>query len=117
MVSKNKRVGIDIELPNSRVLAISHKFLHKTELEEFNNDNKLPTTNYELLTVLWCAKEAIFKWWSFGSVDFRDNIRLQHFALETEGSINASFNKEGKSFELQLHYKLFEKFCLVWLMS
>ncbi len=107
----NKRVGIDIELPSQKIENIVTKFLNKEELLQF-----FPSIiNKQLLTVLWCAKEAVFKWWSYGSVDFKNQIHLQYFDLATNGLINASFNKDLQLFHLQLHYILFNELCLVWL--
>src|ERR1700716_2841442 len=64
IVSKSKRVGIDIEIPSPKVERIKNKFLSQHELDKFNNT--LPTTDSRLLTLLWSAKEAVFKWYGDG---------------------------------------------------
>ncbi|HVK97991.1 MAG TPA: 4'-phosphopantetheinyl transferase superfamily protein, partial [Flavisolibacter sp.] len=66
IVSRDKRVGIDIEIPTEKVQRIKHKFLHSDEFDLFNStvqdeDSNLQTEN---LTLLWSCKEAVFKWWS-----------------------------------------------------
>ena len=120
IVSKEKRVGIDIEIPTERVLRISNKFLNEKERVRFSVTSfQFPVTasNLELLTVLWGAKEAVFKWWGWGSVDFSEHILLQSFEFEKTGYIDASFIRSQETFSLELQYKLFDQLCLVWLFS
>lgn len=120
IVSKTKRVGVDIELPTPKVQKIVHKFLHEEELrwaaggEQPPEARSLPPHNAtNLLTLLWSAKEAVFKWWSYGAVDFSEMIRLRSFALQPEGKIEGAFvNSEVRT--LCLHYKMFAEICLVW---
>jgi phosphopantetheinyl transferase len=124
IVSKKQRVGIDIELPSPKIKKISHKFLNIQEREQYNifpaayNANELShTENDKLLTVLWSAKEAVFKWWGWGSVDFSEHILLQNFSIKNEGEITAKFIRMQRSFELRLCYKVFETVCMVWVSS
>ncbi len=60
IVSRDKRVGIDIEIPTGKILKIEHKFLHEEE-RRMISDSGLERTNQ--LTLMWCCKEAMFKWW------------------------------------------------------
>lgn len=118
IVSSNHRVGIDIEIPTAKVLRIAHKFLSEEEGQEFGIWNlesgiQLLTSNFILPTLLWSSKEAIFKWWGNGEVDFSKMIRLEKFQLETKGSFNAFFQQTP----LQLNYEMFEKLCLAWVIT
>jgi hypothetical protein len=56
----------------------------------------------------------VFKWWSYGGVDFSEKIRLQPFELQTSGDLPVQFLLGDKN-DLKLHYKVFDKFCLAWL--
>lgn len=115
IASKNLRVGVDVELPTERLYNISEKFLSREELQHFNILDTLRTPQQiQLLTTLWSAKEAIFKWWSYGSVDFSENINLEHFSFADEGTFEGRFIKADAHFNLQLHYKLFDEVSLVW---
>lgn len=113
IVSKTQRVGVDIEIPTARVLKIASKFLHAGEREQFGitadqEDILLPT-------VLWSAKEAAFKWWSFGSVDFSEQIRLDYFPMAEKGTIKGRFiEKNGRNEALAFRYQLFPGLCLVY---
>lgn len=87
IVSKEYRVGLDIEMISPKVDRIRHKFLNAQELVN------LPIGNLESLTTLWSAKEAVFKWYGGGDVDFR-----AHICLDTMGdkAIWGRFMKEGE---------------------
>jgi len=124
IVSNKQRVGIDIELPSPKIRKISHKFLNIEEREKFNitptaynTNDKLHLINDKLLTVLWSTKEAVFKWWGWGSVDFSDHILLQAFDIKEEGVIDVNFIRMQRSFDLKLFYKVFESICMVWVNS
>ncbi len=132
IVSKNERVGIDIEIPTERLQRISSKFLNEKEREQFSIsglqspadtedvlNHKLQTKNHKLkiLTVLWGAKEAVFKWWGWGSVDFSEHILLSPFEFNVEGKIDAQFIRNQEAIPLQMQYKLFDDVCLVWVNS
>jgi len=137
IVSSNQRVGIDIEIPSPKVEKIMDKFLSKKEQEIFNthldsyrdsmfnfqsltdsrlttHDSRLTTHNSELLTLLWSAKEAIYKWNGNEGVDFRKHILLDRLH-EGEGTINCLFTKTDE--QLTVHYRYFEHLVLAWVIS
>ena len=124
IVSSDKRVGIDIESPSLKVERIRDKFLNKDEVSKFEIGN--PRLNdsvgqaqigqvvpYEL-TLLWSAKEAVFKWYGNGSVDFRRHIQLQK-ATGGEDTISCFFAKTNQ--RLVIHHHRFDHLVLAWVMS
>lgn len=111
IVSSANRVGIDIENPSMKVVKIQHKFLNESEI----SNPLLLTSDFRLPTLLWCAKESMFKWWGNGKVDYRTNLLLQQINLTDEGTINAVFAKNEINVPLQLQYKIFpENLCMCW---
>jgi phosphopantetheinyl transferase len=116
IVSSNKRVGVDIEIVSSKIETIKNKFLSEKELtandllRSGRNDGTL-TTDYRLSTLLWSAKESVFKWYGDGGVDFRQNIQLQKHHAATE-SIDCFFSKTNS--QLAIHYRYFGQLVLAW---
>lgn len=110
IVSSTQRVGIDVELLTPRVEKIKHKFLHPDELTMLHSSKADPIT---ILTLLWSAKEAMFKWWGNGDVDFSEVLRIHELPANEKGVIAASFIKQTVH-PLQLHYSLFGNLTLVW---
>ena len=72
IVSKDKRVGIDVELATEKISRIKDKYLHEDEQVLFGITETAP--DLQLLTVLWSVKESVFKWYGNGNVDFKKRI-------------------------------------------
>ena len=113
IVSKDSRVGIDIEIPTEKISKIMYKFLSAKEHELFHliqpDNDRIPFS-----TLLWSAKESVFKWYGDGGVDFRREIQLkkQHEGNET---IESFFSKNNT--ELTVHYRQFDHLVLAWVVS
>lgn len=112
IVSRDKRVGIDIEIPVEKIYRIADKFLSPGERKIFNIQYSI--FNIELITTLWSCKESVFKWYGDGGVDFRSHIQLkkQHEGFEI---IDCQFTKTNEP--LSIHYRNFEHLVLAWVMS
>jgi phosphopantetheinyl transferase len=117
IVSRSARVGVDVEIATPRVHRIIDKFLHPEErswMEMKCGGNPALLTSslaIRLPTLLWSAKEAVFKWYGEGKVDFSEHIRLLPFDMKESGSINAFFLKDGRV-PLQLQYRWLDSVCL-----
>ena len=113
IVSKDKRVGIDIEIPTEKISKIMYKFLSAKEHELFQliepDKDRIP-----FATLLWSAKESVFKWYGNGGVDFRKEIQLKKQHEGTE-MINSFFSKNNS--ELNIHYRQFDHLVLAWVLS
>lgn len=106
IVSRDQRVGIDIEIPVEKIVRIREKFLHKEEITQF------PVSDIRDLTLFWSVKEAVFKWYGDGGVDFREHIHLQQIR-EKENTIDCFFVKANK--QLAARYRQFHQLTLVWI--
>ncbi len=69
--SSETRCGIDIELCSRRSEHIARKFTVESEVEICK---EVFSQNPTLL--IWCAKEALFKWLSEEAVDFREDLKI-----------------------------------------
>lgn len=84
MISRNKKVGVDIELIKHKIKSIKHKFLSDVELAQ-----KQIGDNINGLYVSWCAKEAIYKWNGRKGLEFKQHIHIKPFKLKDEGTLQA----------------------------
>ncbi len=114
IVSKTKRVGIDIEVPTDKVARIKNKFLHPEELAVMTQNAQM---EMQWLTLMWCGKEAVFKWWSYGNVDFSEMIRLQPFQLQPQGNIEGAFIDTYTQHYYTVQYRLFPNICMAWITT
>ena len=100
IISKNK-VGLDIEKISEKALKLSSKFIKKKTHIPLSKDKA---------TLIWCCKEAIYKWHQEGNVNFSDDIIISPFTMKHEGILNAEF----KQTKLTLYYKKIKTHFLVY---
>ena len=138
IASRDQRVGIDIEIPTPRVFKVVHKFLSEKERLDFGltadkvfyilqnktlnselppPNSGLPTPDSQLPTLLWSAKEALFKWWGWGDVDFSEMLPLQYFKMQEQGNIDSAFMKGELNIPLAVQYRIFQQVHLCWVNS
>ncbi len=81
IIISDKKVGMDIELISDKSLRLKERFInsHHTIL------------NKEKSTLIWCIKEAVFKFHEIGNVDFIKDISVPEFILKENGKIDISF--------------------------
>lgn len=83
IASNAERVGIDIETIDEKIERVSHKFIHQNEtehLQQLLNTSSLSISELAFKTIIWSCKEAIFKWYGAGKVDFKNHMQWNgHF--------------------------------------
>lgn len=109
IVSTRENVGIDIEQAQPKIGKVAHKFLAPREAAFLSKHNKL----YHQ-TVCWSAKEAVYKWYGMGGLDFRAHMQLQAFPFQTTGMLTCDFLKGETMACLGLQYLFDNDLCLVW---
>ena len=102
MLSKTREVAVDVEYESDRVGRIVHKFV--------NADETMPSNAHLLLA--WCAKEAIFKYFSADNL-LSSEIYLHPFDVEECGAIVAKNTKRDIS--VTAHYSMVKGFVLVYI--
>jgi 4'-phosphopantetheinyl transferase EntD len=123
LVSSTHRVGIDIEIPTEKVERIAHKFIHENEQqflvnsEQFTNNSSLVSARRLLFTIMWSTKEALFKWYSLGQVDFKENMQLINPIQKQNDSLVLPFVfKKESSIRLNITSKIFDEIVLSWVI-
>lgn len=109
IVSSDSAVGIDIEEIKPKIEAVSHKFLTEKEQAFIDPLHALPHK-----TICWSAKEAVFKWYGLGGIDFKENMQLAPFIFQQRGFLTCNFNKADKIARLYLQYLMEDGLCLTW---
>jgi phosphopantetheinyl transferase len=119
IVSRDCRVGVDIEMVTPRLITISSKFLNEEEsiyLKDWEHVSKL---HLDLVTVLWCAKESVFKWYGNGQVDFRKHMSLKGpmvFSSSEKIELPFIFQKQTP-IPITVEAKIFAPLVLAWVVT
>ncbi|WDF64065.1 4'-phosphopantetheinyl transferase family protein [Flavobacterium sp. KACC 22763] len=100
IISKEK-VGIDMELQRDKIQRIADKF---TDFECKYLEPKSTEEYIKKLTVIWGAKEAIFKIRNEKGISFKDHINVNNFSLE-ETQTQASLHFDNLIKDFDVHYQ------------
>lgn len=119
IVSGEERVGVDIELVTPRMYTILHKFLHESEQNYLAEWEYMSKVHLELLTILWSAKEAIYKWYGLGQLSFRDDMRLcGPVVFGSNDWITLPFEfRKHEPVKLTIHARIFDPLVMAYVTS
>jgi 4'-phosphopantetheinyl transferase len=96
ILSKDKDVGVDIELISNRITAIKTHFLNTKELEFVEVFQQADQT--EVTALCWAIKEAVLKWTGNASLDYKNNISIMAFKPKNTGIIEVNLHQMNTSF-------------------
>jgi 4'-phosphopantetheinyl transferase len=109
LLSKHKRVGIDLEFMSHRINRISHKFINE---EEYITTNK--AIEHLHMYIHWCAKEALYKICDKKNINFKENLTIQPFEVEKEGQIVGTHHDMDIHDEFLLKYEVRDNYVIVF---
>lgn len=103
-------VGIDLQHESPKITRIKHKFMSAEELTP-DTDKEWP------LLAFWCAKEALFKYYSKGNVEFNKNLFIEPFVLETSGIMQGEVRMPDLHKALPLPYEVIDDTMVVYTLE
>jgi len=104
VIISDKKTGLDIEEISEKSLRLASKFVSEKNLIKLNKEKG---------TLIWCIKEAIYKWHQKGGVDFIKDIVIPEFFAKEHGTVTAYFRKK----ELNLNYLKINNHYLVYVCN
>ena len=102
-------VGIDIEKKRDKILRIANKFTPLKEYRTLANDDAV----IRKLTIVWGAKEAIYKAMNNPGISFLKHIYVEDFDFEDKKTI-AKVNFDNKISTFETNFIEFEGFACVY---
>jgi 4'-phosphopantetheinyl transferase len=110
IILSDTNCGIDLEMQRDKIITIAHKFA-ENELGFLNTTEK--NSYIRQLTVIWGAKEAIFKIRNEPGISFNDHIQVAAFDLTTKKT-TAVLNFESIQLNYTIFFKEIENYTLVF---
>ena len=105
IILSDLEVGIDIEKQRSKILRIAHKFTPIEEYRTLANHDAI----MRKLTLVWCAKESLYKSFAHPGVSFIENIYVEDFRLdETKTTADITFRNQKETYDV--HFLEFDEF-------
>ena len=103
-------VGIDIEKNREKIVNIQHKFVN-TEVDTLSDENLV-----KQLTVIWGAKESMYKTYPYGGLSFHNHIAIDPFLFaDKKSSGRVNFENWKKEYEVNFLF-LIEGFTMVYVL-
>lgn len=113
IIISDTEVGIDIEKQRNKILRIAHKFTPIEEYRTIANEDAL----MRKLTIVWCAKESLYKSFAEKGVSFLQHIYVEEFMLD-DNHTTATVTYEDKTEKYKVNFLEFEGFtCAYALIS
>ncbi|WP_426090812.1 4'-phosphopantetheinyl transferase family protein [Flavobacterium sp. DSR3-2] len=109
IIISDETVGIDIELQRDKITRIADKFCN-SEFKFLDMDSE---EYIRKLTVIWGAKEAIFKIRNEKGISFKNHINVQSFELNVKQN-DAKLHFNNLIIDFNIHFEEIEGFTLVY---
>ena len=109
LLSRFKRVGIDLEFMSHRISRISDRFINKNEKITSSPD----LLRYHLY-IHWCAKEALYKICDKKNINFKKNLTIKPFDPGDEGIIQGTVDNIYGIDTYDLYYRRMGNYVIVW---
>ncbi len=110
IIISNSEVGIDIEKNRDKILRIAHKFVD-SENSFLTEDNLI-----EQLTVIWGAKESLYKIHPDGGLLFKEHLPVEAFKLE-DNKTKGWIKKDNFYENYDIYFEQIDGFTLVYAMN
>ncbi|MCU4173644.1 4'-phosphopantetheinyl transferase superfamily protein [Carboxylicivirga sp. N1Y90] len=104
--------ALDIELCTDRIDKLADKFVHEKE-ELFFTEKDRRT----FLTLIWSAKESLYKYFDEYGVIFKNDFRILPFELKTKSSFDTHTWFKQIDKQLKLNYEVNNNYILVYHLS
>lgn len=101
-----KPVGIDIEKERPKILRIAHKFTPLQEYRTLANDEAV----IRKLSLVWCAKETLYKMFGQPGLSFLKHIDVDDFRLGVDFTTKATIHFNGSKSRYRVHFDEFDGF-------
>jgi len=109
LLSRERKVGIDLEYMSHRIGSISNRFI---------NENEVITTDEEMrkyhLYIHWCAKEALYKICDKQDINFRDNLTIEPFQPFEKGELRGRVQNRTRNEIFLMNYFTMGNYVVVW---
>ncbi len=109
IISTEQPVGIDIEMQRDKIVKIAHKFTPIEEYKSIANHDALVSK----LTIVWGAKESLYKIYGKKKLLFLDNIYIEDFSFDTNET-TGKILYEGETSDYDIRFLEMEGFTCVY---
>ena len=108
VIHPGKKTAIDIELISKKLLLIAPKFLNPAEAAFCQDDlNKI--------TLLWCAKETLYKVFHGRGLIFKENLFVTGFPEGNDGLMETEIRLGSQTWKYRMHYMILNGYAITFI--
>lgn len=113
IIISTRNTGIDIEMQREKIIRIADKFIG-TESGYLNKEKHY----IEHLSIIWGAKEALYKMCNSRSLSFKQDMHVQDFTQNTDsGNAFVDCRELQFSCAFTFYFETFEQYTLVYALE
>ncbi|MCU4163351.1 4'-phosphopantetheinyl transferase family protein [Carboxylicivirga caseinilyticus] len=101
--------ALDIEICSPRVEKAASRFVHDEEWQFITDKEKV-----NFLTLIWSAKETLYKYFDEWGVVFKEHFRINAFNICERGEFNSHCSYKQHDQDLILDYEITPDYALVY---
>ena len=109
MLSKTKKIGLDLEYMSHKIEKIQHRFINA---DEYITSNPLKKKYH--LYIHWCAKEALYKICDKQDISFQKNLTIEPFEPFNMGVIYGWVDNKFWHDKFELSYFTINNYVVVY---
>ncbi|WP_150452697.1 4'-phosphopantetheinyl transferase family protein, partial [Arenibacter lacus] len=110
IISDQLEVGIDIEMQREKILKIASKYTPLEEYKTVANTDAL----IRKLTIVWGAKESLYKICAQKGISFLHHMDITDFSLSSDTQTTGTSIFKGKSYNYDINFLEFEGYTCVY---
>lgn len=112
LLAQTGHPGIDLERTDRRIGRVKHKFMNDPEFAFAGSE----TQTLEQ-TLIWSAKETLFKLYSRKEIDFREHLFIAPFTIGNQGVLTGLIQKDSMAIHVNITYEVFDEYVLTFAHS
>ncbi len=119
MVSKSYTVALDLEKIDERVQRVARKFIREDESFDAHNLKVISTEELtQYYTIIWSAKETLYKYYGKKELDFKEHLNILPFSLQQSAfTIEGAITKDTYQLHLPIQVQFMEEYVLTFCLG
>jgi phosphopantetheinyl transferase len=109
LLSREKKVGIDLEYMSHRISSIASRFINEYDVVTDDEEHR----KYHLY-IHWCAKEALYKIYDKQEINFMDNLAIEAFQPLERGILKGRVFNRTRDEVFNMNYFCLGNYVVVW---
>lgn len=110
VLNEKEETGVDIELQKEKIKSIAPKFCSTDELT-------FASTDVLKLTVIWAAKESVYKLYGKRSIDFKSQLTVDPFGNDRSGQVTVTLKLPNATGKYLLAYEEKQEYALTYVLN